>query len=94
MQQLPEKKDCLCEFTKTTFSQRKFEIFDEVHIYRSELKSKANGGYVRGQPTGLHGKVRGYAITDEGWEYFIKVAGHHSYNKWVREIGLESKGDA
>lgn len=72
-----------------TLPKRKHEIFDEVIIHRTELKSKADGGYERTTPTGERGQIIGYAITD-GWEYFVKVDGAHMYHRWVREVGIES----
>jgi len=77
---------------------RLFDIYDEVRIYRTELASRATGILKRTRPTGESGTVKGYAITDSGWEYFVTVlfVGNsdtsHSYNKWVREIGLERIG--
>lgn len=72
-----------------TLPTRKFEIYDEVRIYRTQVKRKFYGDYERTTPTGERGTIIGYAITDDGWEYFVKVDGTHMYHQWVREIGLE-----
>ena len=81
-----------------TLPTRKFEIFDEVKIHNVRLKSKADGGFERTTATGEAGQIIGYAITDDGWEYFVKVTGLHRngtaetsfcYHKWTRTEALE-----
>jgi len=73
----------------------KFEIYDDVKVYRTELDRSElrNHHFKRTTATGEKATVMGYAITEEGkaWEYFINVHGTHSYNKWVREIALEMR---
>lgn len=71
----------------------KFEIYDDVKVYRTELDRSElqNHHFKRTTATGEKATVKGYAITEDGWEYFITVHGTHRYNKWVREIALERR---